>query len=198
MISGIYDFETLSQDVFNGTVVSLAALVFDENRFISDEPYEFFELVDMCKFIKFDVEEQVKVYGRKISTDTLKWWKENGGEAIHSLKPSDEDRSISELYSFLYNEVGFMNCSRVYTRGNTFDPIFLQSILNHFGQTTPYPWWTIRDTRSLIDGMTYGSKINNKFIPPEVEEYFIAHNPKHDIACDVMRIQYIARLFACD
>jgi hypothetical protein len=42
--------------------------------------------------------------------------------------------------------------------------------------------------------MTYGHKIKNNFIPEGLEDKFIAHNPIHDIAMDIMRFQYLARV----
>lgn len=195
--SCIYDFETLSNDVFNGVVVNFAALKFDETRFVSN-PYTFEELVESAKFIKFDVEEQVKEYGREIRQSTLDWWKEQGPQAQKQLRPSKDDVSISELYEFLTLELQIQNCDRVYTRGNTFDPILLQTVLKHFNREDPTRFWTIRDTRSIIDGMTYGHKIKNTFIPEGLESKFVHHDPKHDIAMDVMRMQYLVRLLNDD
>ena len=56
----------------------------------------------------------------------------------------------------------------------------------------PYPWWIIRDTRSMLDGMLWGSGIDNKFIPDGLEEKFVHHDPRHDIVMDVMRMQTVA------
>ena len=193
MKSCIYDFETLSQDVFDGVVVNLATLMFDESRFL-ERPYEFEDLVNDCKLIKFDVQEQVKVYGRKIQQGTLDWWASQGSDAQKLLKPSEDDVSISELHSFLIQETRIQEAERVYTRGNAFDPVLLQSVLRHFNQKEPYDWWKLRDTRSLFDGMLYGSNINNKFIPPGIKEKFIAHDSCHDIAMDVMRYQTLVRM----
>lgn len=189
----IYDFETLSQDQINGVVLSFAMINYSEERFIK-QPYTYQELVNSAKFIKFNVEEQVKVYKRKIDNATLEWWKEQPKEAQQSqLKPSSEDKSITELYSFFIDNADPSNIKKVYTRGNTFDPIFFEYIMKQVGKEDPYPWWTVRDTRSLIDGMTWGLDINNKFIPEGLEENFVKHDPRHDVAMDVMRMQTLAQ-----
>jgi hypothetical protein len=188
----IYDFETLSQDQVNGVVLSMAMLNFSEMRFNGDNPHTYEELLEKTHIIKFDVEEQVKKYGRKINKETLKWWGEQSGEAQKSLKPSAKDKSISELYQFfVVNKC--TNLNKVYTRGNTFDPIFLEHIMKQCGDPMPYNWWEIRDTRSLIEGLTWGSDLKNSFIPEGLEEKFIAHDPRHDIVMDVMRIQTVVR-----
>ena len=194
MKSIIYDFETLSQNMLTGAAVSLAALEFDTERF-HDDGYTYDELLGNVKSVKFDVQEQVKKYGRNIQKSTLEWWKKQGAAAQKQLQPSDEDISIAELYNWLTNEFDIPSYKAVWTRGNTFDPIFLRTILESAGDKDPFDqWWAIRDTRSFIDGMVYGSDIRNTFIPPGLDEKFVAHDPKHDVVMDVMRMQYLAQL----
>lgn len=192
MKSVIYDFETLHTNPLIGVVVSLAYLEFDESRFI-DSPYSYDELVNLCGMVKFDVEEQVTKYNRKISKDTIEWWMKQDKEARKMLEPSDQDISIDHLFQLL-RHINIQDADKVYTRGNTFDPVFILSILNSMGKDDPVPYWKMRDTRSLIDGMTYGHDISNKFVPDDVKDKFIAHDPRHDVAMDVYRIQYLARL----
>lgn len=195
MNSCIYDFETLGQDVFDAVAVNLAVLKFDEGRFVKN-PYKFEELVDSCKLIKFNVEEQVKEYGRKIQQSTLDWWMQQDKSVQKQIRPSKDDVSISELYEFLSLDIQIQKCDKVYTRGNTFDPILLSSLLRHFQQIDPTKWWVIRDTRSLFEGMTYGHNIKSTFIPEGLEQNFKAHDPCHDVAMDVMRFQYLVRLLS--
>ena len=166
----VYDFETLSQDPVKGVVISFAMLSYDESRFV-DKPYSYEEL---------------------LKQSTIDWWKNQPKEAQYQLKPSTDDVSITELYDF-FVENRPDDLKKVYTRGNTFDPIFFDFLMKDTDQVTPYPWWTIRDTRSLIDGMAWGSSLNNKFMPADVADKFIHHDPKHDISVDVMRIQALAQ-----
>lgn len=195
MNSIIYDFETLSQNMITGAAVSLAALSFDADRFKKNDGYEYEELLGMTKTIKFDVQEQVQKYNRTIQKSTLDWWKKQSEEAQKQLKPSSDDVSISELYSWLTSEFDIPSAKTVWTRGNTFDPIILRTLLDATGDSDPFTqWWGIRDTRSFIDGMLYGSGIRNTFIPDGLKEKFVGHDPKHDVVMDVMRMQYLARL----
>ena len=124
----IFDFETLSQEQTNGVVLSMAMLNFAECRFIGDNAYTFDELVQNTQMIKFNVEEQVKKYNREINRDTLTWWSEQGELAKQQLKPSENDVSIDQLYNFFIVNKS-TNVKKVYTRGNTFDPIFLEYIM---------------------------------------------------------------------
>lgn len=189
----VFDFETLSQEQTNGVVVSMAMLNFAESRFTSDTmAYTFSELVENTHMIKFDVQDQVKSYKRHINKDTLNWWMEQGNLAKKQLKPSSNDKSISELYNFFVLNKS-ANVKKVYTRGNTFDPIFLEYIMRQTGNPMPYDWWEVRDTRSTIEGLSWGSTLKNSFIPEGCQEAFIAHDPKHDVAMDVMRLQTLVQ-----
>ena len=187
----IYDFETLSTDVYRGVIVNIAGTQFDETRFKSN-PYTFDELVDNTKLMKFDVEEQVKVYDRKIKPSSLEWWKKQDPEVKALLNPSDEDVSISELPNFMINELQTPIAKRVWSRGNTFDPMLVQFVFEQLGIEDPTPFWVIRDVRSYIEGFTYGTEIRNNFMPNDVTT-FKAHNPIHDVAMDVYRLQFLVR-----
>jgi hypothetical protein len=86
-----------------------------------------------------------------------------------------------------------MDIKKVYTRGNAYDPIIMENIFYQTGYGVPYPWWCIRDTRSTLDGLLWNTGIKNTFIVEECKDEFIPHNPKHDIAMDVMRIQKVVQ-----
>ena len=187
----IYDFETLSANPFDGVVLSVAGIRYDEERFLTNA-YTFNELLGMCKSIKFDVADQVK-RGRKIEKKTLDWWKKQPKEVKHQLKPNENDVSITELYDFLINELGTVSSKKVFTRGNTFDPVFVKSIFDSLNIEDPTPWWNIRDVRTYIDAFTYGTKIRHNFVPEELSEQFMAHDPAHDVAMDIYRMQYLIR-----
>ena len=189
----IYDIETLSQDQHRGVIVSLALLNFDMNRVKYGPDYTWEELLDLhVNYVKFDVTQQVKEYGRKICPDTLQWWQGQGKDALDQLKPSSDDIDLKEMYSWFISNT--LNDDVVYTRNNTFDPVFIQFICSQFGDPMPHKWWAIRDTKSTIDGMTWGQDIDDKFIPEGLEGVFIAHDPRHDVVMDVMRMQYLSRL----
>jgi len=189
----IYDFETLSQDQNKGVVISLALLSYTESRFASN-PYTYEELLSNCKKLKFNVEDQVNTHGRTISKETLGWWKNQNKEAQKQLVPLDTDVFIDALHGFLIDNIDLINHKKAFTRGNTFDPIFLDSLLKDCGKTNPMHWGSIRDTRSYIEGMSFGSKLNNNYMPEGLQEKFIAHDPCHDISLDVMRMQTLAQM----
>ena len=188
----IYDFETLSQDQRRGVVTSFAMLNFSEKRYIED-PYTFEELVASCKYIKFDVEDQVKNFNRIMSKETIQWWNDQGEEAKKQIKPCIDDASIVTFYDWITKNIDCGTIKKSFTRGNTFDPMFLQYLMAQTGKPDPFHWRTVRDTRSTIEGMSFGMKLENGFMPGDLKDKFIKHDPCHDVAMDVMRMQLLAQ-----
>lgn len=184
----IYDYETLGTDVTNCPILSLALFSFDTNK-----QYTLESILPQVKFFKFSVANQVTNYGRVINKDTLDWWKSQPKELQDSqLKPLIDDLPLSALYDIMVDNVGQKDT--VFTRGNTFDPMITTSMMKVLGKPEPYPWWNVRDTRSFIEGLSFGSDIKNNFMPPELEGKTLdLHDPRVDIALDVLRIQTLVR-----
>lgn len=188
----IFDFETLSQNPQNGVVISMAMLNFSTYKFVDETPYTYEDLLEKCDYIKFDVKDQVTNWGRKIEKETVEWWKNQSTEAQNTIKPMSTDQSIADLYGFFVVNKA-TNMSKVYSRRNTFDPIFMTSLMKATGNPEPYDWWLVRDTISYIEGLSHGIELKDNFIPEGLEEKFVKHDPRHDIAMDVMRIQTLVR-----
>ena len=70
---------------------------------------------------------EITKYNKEIDPSTVEWWRQQSKEAQKILQPSSEDISISKLPQ-LFADAGSSMCERVYTRGNTFDPIFTTQI----------------------------------------------------------------------
>ena len=188
----IYDYETLGQNTQTLPIVSVAFLKFNTDRFESN-PYSYSELLNMAEYYKFNVAEQVGELGRTIDKNTLEWWTNQPKDVRDSqLKPSDDDISIYKLPELFYN-ICQDKKMLVLTRGNTFDPMITENLFLQLGKEQPYPWWNIRDVRSLFEGMAWGSGLKHSFEIPELEEHFKKHNPIHDVAMDVYRFQTLVR-----
>lgn len=187
----IYDFETLSQNEFKCVVVSCAMTTFSRER-LGEGYYTFDKLVKQIQNIKFKVKEQVEVYNLEIDPETLDWWREQSKEARALIKPSSEDVSIDKMIPWFNSQIDLNDVRVVYTRNNTFDPVILKMICEITGHKFPYPWWAIRDTKSTIDGLTWHHNIKDSFIPPNCEGY-VKHDPAHDVALDIMRLQTLAQ-----
>jgi hypothetical protein len=186
----IFDFETLSQKAESAAIISMASMVFDL-EVAEKGGYSYDELLSSCSYLKFDVEEQVTRFNRKIDPNTVDWWKEQSKEAFKKLKPSSKDVSIVEMPKFLDELMISNDIKYVFTRNNTFDPVIVQTICHGTNRNIPYPWWSIRDIKSFIMGLTYGVDIRDDFMPDDIKDKFVKHDPCHDISADVYRIQTI-------
>tara|TARA_R110000764_G_scaffold66263_1_gene138202 strand:+ start:193 stop:792 length:600 start_codon:yes stop_codon:yes gene_type:complete len=186
--SMIFDLETLGTDAFNCPVLSGAAFAFDTTRFIS-KPYSMDEIISNSTYIKVNVNEQCTKLGREIEKDTLTWWKQQDKEVQKAqMIPNKDDKPVAALIKMLYNT--YIDNSTVYTRGNTFDPVIISSLCKQLNIEEPYPWHKVRDTRSLIEGLSWGCNIQNTFIPEGINKDDLAvHDPRVDIALDIIRIQ---------
>jgi len=184
----IFDFETLSQNPINGVVVSCAVMTFDMEVLISNG-YTYEELLSRVSYFKFNAKEQVDDYNRSIDPKTLEWWKNQSKEALATIKPSSEDRSITEFIPWFSSKFDRQRIKYVFTRNNSFDPVIIQSVCENLNEDIPYDWWKIRDTKSFIMGLVYGTDIRDNFIPPDAENKYVKHDPRHDIVLDVVRLQ---------
>jgi hypothetical protein len=199
----IFDYETFGQDMQKCAVIDCSYMVFDWDRFISQDPYTFEELQQLVQRDKFDVEDQVKRLGYKVEKSSLKWWMEQDGRARSLIKPSDSDIKIEthldNLVSYLSN---FSSIKYWWSRSNTFDPIILWRLIENYSAkqhiTDRLAFWKIRDTRTFIDAKTNFNLKNNSFTPMVDEErwerIFEKHNSSHDIIADILRMQMMIRL----
>ena len=199
----ILDYETMGQDPTTCAAVDCSYVCFDWDRFTSDNPYTFHDLLNMAQRAKFDVQDQVKRHGFQIDQSTVEWWSQQEKEVRALIKPSESDISIE---AFLVDLQTYLERHRFvkywWSRSNTFDPIILWHMTSKanvkaaFSQLLPH--WKVRDTRSFIDGKTNFSLKSNGFIPIKDEarwnNVFKQHSSRHDIVADVLRLQTLVRL----
>lgn len=190
MICAHYDFETLGIKPETAPAACLALINFDTDRFV-DNPYTFEELCDITKFIKFDVMEQVEKLGRKIEKDTLNWWMQQDQQVQKLIKPSADDVSADNVYSFFVSNLHLMT-QKVFTRRASLDQPLLISLCENAGHPLPYSWWDYREIVSYFEGLTYGNNLDTSWIPSEAVG-FKKHDPIHDVAVDVLRYQIIVQ-----
>lgn len=196
----ILDFETLGQSVIRCPILNCSLLRFDRDRFLTDEPYSYDELLDNTFHLKLDVAAQVEA-GYKIEPGTIAFWEKLGPEAQKQLKPSKNDLTYSQFCDNMMAWIGAAKIDYWWSRSNTFDPILLWRIFEDVGRLEEMgeklKFWKVRDIRTYIDAKTDFNLTKNSFIPVSKAEWdakFIAHDSRHDIVADVLRIQKLVRL----
>lgn len=194
----------MGQNVFQCPILDCSYVVFDWERFTSNNPYTLKELVDNIQKDKLDVVSQVKEFGAKYNQRDLDWWLSQSETAKDVLKPSSKDIRIE---NFIENFIGYLslmnNNTKIdywWSRSNGFDPIILQRFAKLVGKQDKIDdllkFWLIRDTRTFIDAKLNFPKVNG-FVPISDQAYwdstFVKHDSRFDIAADILRLQAICR-----
>jgi len=190
----------MSHKSWDGAAIDLAALKFDWDRFSSDDPYSFRELLSETKRFKFDVKDQVTSGFGKVDPAAIEFWQKQDTKVRNKIKPSGDDISINEFGKEFLSYMGNTEVDRWWSRSNMFDPVILERMLDASGvkqQAFKFTkHWLVRDTRTWIDAK-FGFTENNGFVPVQDEQYwnsvFEQHNSSHDVVADVMRLQAIDR-----
>jgi hypothetical protein len=196
----IIDFETMGIDVNNCVVIDMSALVFDWDKFSSNNPYNFKDISQVQKY-KFDIKEQVSKYNFTIDKSTVKFWEDQPPEVRKNIVPRNTDISLEQFAEqFISYLIPNGKISNWWSRSNSFDPCILWRLFDVIGkkqQVLEYlPHWSLRDTRTWIDAkLDFPRK--NGFCPIEDEKIweqtFKAHDSAWDILADVLRLQAIDR-----
>lgn len=95
------------------------------------------------------IDEQTEKFNRVINEDTLRWWGEQSPEALDEAM-GDRDRvsfhdCMEALYKFCWNR------RAVWSNGASFDIVAMESAWRNFGMRIPWPYYTVRDTRTLYE-----------------------------------------------
>lgn len=144
----------------------------------------------------FKAKEQQVKYERTLSTDTVQWWAKQQEDAKRIFKAKNK-KSISELPTLLWEYVKKNNLKKggqVLTRGNHFDVPIINDIFQQFNMPECFPWWMIRDVRSIIDtiyGTCNGYPPNKSLFLSEMREdhELVKHNALHDTIIDVIMLK---------
>ncbi len=99
------------------------------------------------------VEEQLEKFNRNINDDTLRWWSEQSPDALEEALGDRGRISFAECMETLYKFC--WNCDAVWSNGASFDVVvaetaFRQTLTNR-PNPIPWPFYTIRDTRTLYE-----------------------------------------------
>ena len=187
----IVDFETLGNGEEGDSFIILdVAWTFFE----LDGKNNFDELTANGKQVKFDVKEQQEM-GWNAEKGTVKWWKSQDKEARAAILPSDKDIKLSEFVQTFTRDLEKHKPKRIWSRGTDFDLPILKRIFRSQGKNIndKLRYNSASDVRSALNAMSFYTLKYDGFIPASGKNAkFIKHNSKHDIAMDVLRLQYLA------
>lgn len=142
MSAVMLDLETLSTQP-DAVILSLGAVIFD--------PYKMSQPTSWCT-IKFDVDEQI-ARGRHIQPDTLKWWGQQSPEVIELAMGETDREPVTEALTRFRKFV--LHADEIWSQGPVFDIVMLENIYNQYQLHVPWPYWKIRDSRTLFKSLNY-------------------------------------------
>jgi len=137
------DLETLATTP-NAVILSFAATRF--NAFSLDEENDY----TLHLNLKLDVDEQIAL-DRDVDQNTIAWWAQQP-ELIRSNAFDDKDRT--NLADFILKLNKFVvNADRIWAQGPVFDIVILENLYRQIGIPCPWPYYVIRDSRTLIKAL---------------------------------------------
>ena len=108
------------------------------------------------------IEDQTEIYNRVINDDTLRWWSEQSPEALEEALGDRGRISFKECLEILYKFC--WNRRAVWSNGASFDVVVAETafrqVLTDKPNPIPWPFYTIRDTRTLYE--IAGVKLKDK------------------------------------
>lgn len=199
----IFDYETLGQKTESCPVLCVSYMSLDRLRFFKN-PYTLKELYSKVRYLKFDVDEQIRKYGKKPEKESVEWWNKliDKNKELENLvlKRKSSDISINQFFNILKKEINFKKINQVFTRSPVFDFHLTYTLAMHANQKVPWNFWHERDIRSFLEGMLFpNNEYEHDFIPEIVQQKPVLmkmkHHPSFDIILDALRLQETFRSY---
>lgn len=133
------DLETLATSP-DSVVLTFGAIKFDP----------FTDTIDKGMYIRLDVDEQISL-GRKIDEGTLAWWGCQNEQVREEALGEDGRISIDNFTSQLNKFI--VGANRIWAQGPVFDIVILENLYRQIGKPAPWPYYTIRDSRTLLKAL---------------------------------------------
>lgn len=184
----IFDVETLG--VESTAVILSAGMVYLDPT--AKPSYQ--DLLDNACFVKFDVEEQLKM-GRTMDKETVEWWaKQHQYVKEVSFKPNATlDMTAQQGVDILKQYMASFPDSQkqtVWARG-CLDQVTIDSLTKRIDVEPIANYASWRDVRTAVD-ILYGT--TNGYCEVDYPDFqraaVIKHHPVHDCALDAMMLRY--------
>jgi len=189
----IYDIETCDVES-TSVILSTAILYVDEKK-----DYTAQELYENTLFVKFKAREQIDLYKRTISKDTIVWWNKQCDLAKNmSFFPKKSDLSTLEgiacLKKYINEHTNNIKNELVWVRGSV-DQIGMDSLCKRAQLENLFHYSNYRDVRTAIDLLYETSVRGYCLIDTEKlsnwdENIIIKHDPIWDVVYDALMLLY--------
>ena len=128
-------------------ILSCAAVKF--NAFSLDESEDYIVNLNL----KLDIDQQIEL-GRKVDDNTIDWWSKQDPEIRNQAFDEKNRVGIADFILELNKFV--VAADRIWAQGPVFDIVILENLYRQIGYPIPWPYYNIRDSRTLIKACGWG------------------------------------------
>jgi hypothetical protein len=135
------DLETLATSP-DSVILTFGAVKFD--------PFNTEQDFDTGLYYRIDVDEQIAL-GRQVDQGTVDWWGSQN-EEVREEALGEHDRIGLEQFTQSLNKF-VVGANRIWAQGPVFDIVILENLYRQLGKPTPWPYYLIRDSRTLLKAL---------------------------------------------
>jgi len=135
------DLETLATSP-DSVILTFGAIKFN--------PFDIDEELDTGLYYRIDVDEQIAL-GRNVDQGTVDWWGQQS-EEVREEALGEHDRVSLEDFTQQLNRF-VVGADRIWAQGPVFDIVILENLYRQLGKPTPWAYYTIRDSRTLLKAL---------------------------------------------
>lgn len=135
------DLETLATSP-DSVILTFGAVQFN--------PFDLDEELDTGLYYRIDVDEQIAL-GRNVDQGTVDWWGQQIDEVREEALGEHDRVSLEEFTRELNRFV--VGADRIWAQGPVFDIVILENLYRQLGKPAPWPYYTIRDSRTLLKAL---------------------------------------------
>ena len=171
------DIETMSQNINNGMIVSIAIKSFERTGKDPVSPIKRVWYIDM---------DDSERFSRKKSEETIRWWMEHPDAYAELYAHRHERQGFREVMCDLYNLLVVLHLKYelyVWSKGIDFDFPMLESSFRAAGikGDVPYDYWRKRDVRSVVSAF--------EMLGYQQERKDAAHDAISDVEQQIREVQ---------
>jgi hypothetical protein len=135
------DIETLATSP-DSVILTFGAVKFN--------PFDTNQELDSGLYFRINVDEQIAL-GRNVDQGTVDWWGTQN-EEVREEAMGEHDRVSLEEFSKELNRF-VVGATRIWAQGPVFDIVILENLYRQLGKPVPWPFYTIRDSRTLLKAL---------------------------------------------
>ena len=135
------DLETLA------TSPDIVILTFGAVKF---NPFDQDVEMNQGLYFRINVDEQIAL-GRHVDDGTVAWWGSQSDEVREEALGEHDRISLEEFTKELNKFV--VGVDRIWAQGPVFDIVILENLYRQLQKPTPWPYYLIRDSRTLLKAL---------------------------------------------